>query len=454
MEKMTIKEIAEALGCPYGEERDITSLCTDSREAGEGALFVALPGERVNGHDYINKALAAGAAYAVAEEPGEYEPMERVLAVKSSLRAILEIAACYRKKFSARVIGITGSVGKTTTKEMVAAVMESAFCTLKTEGNQNNEIGAPKTLLRLEPETEVAVIEMGMSDFGEIRDLCYAARPMMGIITNIGVSHIERLGSRENILKAKMELAEALPDGSPLILSADDDFLRDVDFPRLHVVRYALHHPADFTARIIESRPDRTDFVITAEGQEYPASLPGTGEHLIKNALAAFAAGRLMGIPAEQAIAALGNYAPSGMRQRMEEHRGVTLVEDCYNASPESMRAALMTLRDFPARSRKVFVAADMLELGAITEESHREVGRLAARYRLDALFTWGEAARFAAEEAKQEGLGEVFHFERKKELAAALMAYAKPGDVLWFKASHGMALEEVIRWFKENDET
>ena len=197
MEKLSLREIAAALGCPLPPEAGITRVITDSREAGPGALFIALPGERVDGHDYINRALAAGAAAAVAEHDGDYTPAERVLRVKSSLRALLEISALYRGKMPARVIGITGSVGKTTTKEMAAAVMASAFRIIKTEGNQNNEIGAPKTLMSITPETEVAVVEMGMSAPNEIKDLCYAARPMMGIITNIGVSHIERLGSRE-----------------------------------------------------------------------------------------------------------------------------------------------------------------------------------------------------------------------------------------------------------------
>ena len=182
MEKLSLREIAAQLGCPQPPDGEITRVITDSREAGPGTLFVALPGERVDGHDYINRALAAGAEAAVAEHDGDYTPAEKVLRVKSSLRALLEISALYRAKMPAQVIGITGSVGKTTTKEMVAAVMASSFRIIKTEGNQNNEIGAPKTLMSITPETEVAVVEMGMSAPNEIKDLCYAAKPMMGII--------------------------------------------------------------------------------------------------------------------------------------------------------------------------------------------------------------------------------------------------------------------------------
>ena len=449
MEKLSLREIAAALGCPPPtEEREITRVISDSREAGPGALFIALPGERVDGHDYINAALAAGAEAAVAEHDGNYTPAGRVLRVSGSLRALLEIAALYRGKMPAAVIGITGSVGKTTTKEMVAAVMASAFRIIKTEGNQNNEIGAPKTLMSITPQTQVAVVEMGMSAPGEIRDLCYAARPMMGIITNVGVSHIERLGSRGNILKAKLELADALPDGAVLLLCDDNDLLSQVEIPRLRVIRYGLQsRRADITATIVSTAPGSTNFMLHAEGQSWRATIPGTGEHLVLNALAAFGAGRAMGIPAETAIEALKNYTPSGRRQRVVEHEGVTMVEDCYNASPDSMRAAIATLAQFPCNGRRIFVAADMLELGDVTEQSHREIGALCAEKGIDLLLTWGEQARLAARTAQAAGM-EAHHFEEKTELARYLAATAHRGDVIWCKASHGMALEEVIAAF------
>ena len=449
MEKLSLREIAAALGCPPPtEEREITRVITDSREAGPGALFIALPGERVDGHDYINAALAAGAEAAVAEHDGNYTPAGRVLRVSGSLRALLEIAALYRGKMPAAVIGITGSVGKTTTKEMVAAVMASAFRIIKTEGNQNNEIGAPKTLMSITPQTQVAVVEMGMSAPGEIRDLCYAARPMMGIITNVGVSHIERLGSRENILKAKLELADALPDGAVLLLCDDNDLLSQVEISRLRVIRYGLQsRRADITATIVSTAPGSTNFMLHAEGQSWRATIPGTGEHLVLNALAAFGAGRAMGIPAETAIEALKNYTPSGRRQRVVEHEGVTMVEDCYNASPDSMRAAIATLAQFPCNGRRIFVAADMLELGDIAEESHREIGTLCAAEGIDLLLTWGEWAAYATRSARAAGM-ESIHFEKKEDLTRYLIAGARRGDVIWCKASHGMALEEVISAF------
>ena len=410
MEKLSLREIAAQLGCPQPPEGEITRVITDSREAGPGTLFVALPGERVDGHDYINRALAAGAEAAVAEHDGDYTPAEKVLRVKSSLRALLEISALYRAKMPAQVIGITGSVGKTTTKEMVAAVMASSFRIIKTEGNQNNEIGAPKTLM--------------------------------------SISHIEHLGSRENILKAKLELADALPDGATLLLCDDNDLLHTVDIPRLHVVRYGLNSPrAEIKATIVSATPLSTNFMLHAEGQSWRATIPGTGEHLVLNALAAFGAGRAMGIPAETAIEALKNYTPSGQRQKVVEHEGITMVEDCYNASPDSMRAAIKTLGRFPCDGRRIFVAADMLELGDIAEESHREIGALCAQEGIDLLLTWGPLAQYATRAAKAAGM-EAHHFEEKEALTKYLAATAHRGDVIWCKASHGMALEEVIAAF------
>ena len=302
--------------------------------------------------------------------------------------------------------------------------------------------------MSITPETEVAVVEMGMSAPNEIKDLCYAAKPMMGIITNIGVSHIEHLGSRENILKAKLELADALPDGATLLLCDDNDLLHTVDIPRLHVVRYGLNSPrAEIKATIVSATPLSTNFMLHAEGQSWRATIPGTGEHLVLNALAAFGAGRAMGIPAETAIEALKNYTPSGQRQKVVEHEGITMVEDCYNASPDSMRAAIKTLGRFPCDGRRIFVAADMLELGDIAEESHREIGALCAQEGIDLLLTWGPLAQYATRAAKAAGM-EAHHFEEKEALTKYLAATAHRGDVIWCKASHGMALEEVIAAF------
>ena len=432
----------------FADSQPIGLVTTDSREVCPGCIFVAFPGERFDGHDFAAKALEEGAAYVVLNHPVEGVPAERAVISPDSYHAMMVMGANYRSQYHPKMVGVTGSVGKTTTKEMVAAVMASSFRIIKTEGNQNNEIGAPKTLMSITPETEVAVVEMGMSAPNEIKDLCYAAKPMMGIITNIGVSHIEHLGSRENILKAKLELADALPDGATLLLCDDNDLLHTVDIPRLHVVRYGLNSPrAEIKATIVSATPLSTNFMLHAEGQSWRATIPGTGEHLVLNALAAFGAGRAMGIPAETAIEALKNYTPSGQRQKVVEHEGITMVEDCYNASPDSMRAAIKTLGRFPCDGRRIFVAADMLELGDIAEESHREIGALCAQEGIDLLLTWGPLAQYATRAAKAAGM-EAHHFEEKEALTKYLTATAHRGDVIWCKASHGMALEEVIAAF------
>ena len=450
MEKIHASKLLAGL-VPAGKltsDPEVELVTTDSREVKPGCVFVAFPGERFDGHDFAARALEQGAEYVVVNHPVPGVPEEKAILCPDSYHAMMVMGANYRSQYHPKMVGVTGSVGKTTTKEMVAAVMASSFRIIKTEGNQNNEIGAPKTLMSITPETEVAVVEMGMSAPNEIKDLCYAAKPMMGIITNIGVSHIEHLGSRENILKAKLELADALPDGATLLLCDDNDLLHTVDIPRLHVVRYGLNSPrAEIKATIVSATPLSTNFMLHAEGQSWRATIPGTGEHLVLNALAAFGAGRAMGIPAETAIEALKNYTPSGQRQKVVEHEGITMVEDCYNASPDSMRAAIKTLGRFPCDGRRIFVAADMLELGDIAEESHREIGALCAQEGIDLLLTWGPLAQYATRAAKAAGM-EAHHFEEKEALTKYLAATAHRGDVIWCKASHGMALEEVIAAF------
>ncbi|MEG0754685.1 MAG: UDP-N-acetylmuramoyl-tripeptide--D-alanyl-D-alanine ligase, partial [Angelakisella sp.] len=325
MEALRTNEIALALGIdhPLGDGM-VTNICTDSREATEGSLFVAIPGERVDGHDYVEKALSQGAALALVERDGNYPP-DRTLLVDNTVKAMLRLAAWYRDRVPAKVVAITGSVGKTTTKDMIAAVLSAGFRTIKTIGNQNNEIGTPRTILSIDRDTEAAVIEMGMSGFGEIQELALAAKPQIGVITNIGVSHMEHLGSRENILKAKLELAQCLPDGATLFLCADNDLLERVEIPRLHVLFYGVdNEEADIRGIITHSTPVRTDFTICYNGQEWQANIPATGKHLVQNALAAFGIGLSLGMEPETAIAALSDYRPSGMRQNVVDKGGIT----------------------------------------------------------------------------------------------------------------------------------
>ena len=452
---MTMRQIAAAIGALGEWDGVITDLSTDSRDLPEGCLFVALTGERFNGHDYITQALAGGAAYAVAHERRDYGS-DRVLYVEDTEKALMAIGRAYRAMFSVRCVGITGSVGKTTTKDMVAAVIAAGYKTLKTAGNFNNEIGLPKTLLGLDRSYEAAVIEMGMQGMGEIEALAAVAQPTVGIITNIGVSHIEQLGSRENICKAKLELAGALPDGAPLILCGDDDLLSQVKIPRLDLRFYGIENPAcDYTARDIRADSTETAFILCYNGKELPVRIPCVGRHNVLNALAAFAAGHALDIPPEDCAAALQNYAPSGTRQKIVAWKGCTVVEDCYNASPDSMRAALQTLGAYPCEGRRIAVLGDMLELGEISEAAHIGIGRCAEENGIDLLLAYGPLARYYVEGAKAAG-GKIDarHFETKGALLDALMQKLGAGAVIWFKASHGMHFEELLQglYSEEND--
>lgn len=445
MEQVKASDIAKLFGSCLDMDAQITDICTDSRQAAPGSLFVAIPGERVDGHDYVNTALEKGAGLALVERSGDYPPGRTIL-VKNTVKAMLELAAWYRTTVTPHVIAITGSVGKTTTKDMIAAVLSSAMPTIKTIGNQNNEIGAPRTILSIARNTQAAVIEMGMCGFGEIDELARAAKPEIGVITNVGVNHLEQLGSRENILKAKLELAENLPEGAPLLLCADNDLLEKVEIPRLSVIYYGLDSDrADLRGSITGGDNIHTTFTISWQGSSWNAVIPGTGRHLVQNALAAFWIGTRLGLSPEQAIAALSDYRPSGMRQKPVEKYGITIVEDCYNASPDSMAAALTTLGEFHCTGRRYAVLSDMLELGSMEQEGHLAAGRLAAKNKLDGLFVWGDCKELYAQGAMEAGIAVVEQFDEKSQIAERLIEILKPGDVVWFKASRGKRLEEAL---------
>ena len=445
MEPISLELLARAAGDNTPRQGMITHICTDSRQITPGCLFVALQGERFDGHDFVPAALEQGAAAAVVHHPVD-APREKLVQTDDTQAALLRMAACYRDQFPAlRLTAVTGSVGKTTTKEMMACVLSSGWKTLKTEGNMNNEIGMPKTMLQLDRSYEAAVIEMGMTGFGEIRDLTLAAKPCLGVITTIGVSHMERLGSRENILKAKLELREGMADGAPLLLNGDNDLLSHVKDERLRVVFFGIDNPAcAIRCTGYTEEGDSTRVAIAWEGKEYQTLLPTLGRHNVYNALAAFGTGVLLGLEPEQCARALADYRPAGMRQRLVEKKGILVMEDCYNASPDSMRAALETLGSYPCGGKRIAVLSDMLELGAAEEEGHRQAGALAAQ-KADWLLCWGPLARLYAEGAREAGMTQVEWFETKEDLARAVAQLARPGDLCWFKASRGMALEDVI---------
>lgn len=423
----------------------ITAVVTDSRQAGPGCVFVCFPGEHVDGHAYAAAAYKAGAAYIVANHPVDGVPAERTVVVPSSHHAMVRMAANYRMLFSPLMIGVTGSVGKTTTKEFCYAVLSAFGNTLKTEGNQNNEIGLPNTLFRLDDATEYAVVEMGMSALGEIDRLARAARPSAGIITKIGVSHLENLGSRENILKAKLELCHGLPDGAPLILNADDDLLPTAKLPgRLHPVWFGIDCDADVRAVDIVPAEGGTRFTLCdREYGEYPVFIPTAGRHTVSDALAAYAAATRLGLDPARAAAALANYQTTGMRQNIVQKGGVTVLEDCYNASPDSMKAALEVLREIPAQ-RHIALLGDMLELGSVSEQAHRQVGEWAAEAGVDLLIAYGPQSMAMAQAAAAKGVT-TLHCNTADDVVGYVRQNVRAGDALLAKASHSMRLDEVL---------
>ncbi len=442
---LSLSAICEAICADQKLFGDISFVTTDSRQACPGSLFVALRGERFDGHQFIGQALAKGARCVVADTPGDYLA-ERTLLVGNTERALRRIAALYRSRLRTKIVAVTGSVGKTSTRDMAAAVLSSAYRTTKTQGNLNNQVGVPQTVLAIDRTHQAAVVEMGMSGFGEIEEISLCASPDVAIITNIGVSHMERLGSREGIFRAKTEIVRGLRPGAPLILNGDDDLLCTYRNPDCDILLFGIDNPrCAVRASDIQDGLQETLFVIHYAGECYPARIPALGRHNVLNALAGFAAGVALGIAPEQAARALGEFEATGMRQRMVTCGGFTVVEDCYNASPDSFRAALHTLAQRPCAGRRILIAADMLELGDIAAEAHRAVGTLAGELGIDAVYTFGELGREIAVGAAAGGVPDVRQFTNKPDLAADLAAAAKPGDLLWFKASRGMKLEDVI---------
>ena len=464
MKTLTTEEIARACGGTATSSVEVTSVVIDNREVTPGALFVAIRGERLDGHQFVNAAIAAGAAAVMVHE--DVVADVPVIKVEDTEKALLTLARYYRETFDIPLVALTGSVGKTTTKEMIWCVLNAKYNAHKTQGNLNNSIGVPKVLLKMEEEHTAAVIEMGMNHKGEISVLTRTALPNMAVITNIGVSHIENLGSREGILAAKLEILEGLKEGSALILNNDNDMLSKLsesDFNHKYRIRtFGIHSDADvmatdivysdastrFAAVIKPSKLDGLDGADGCESQEcsFVVVLPTTGEHNVYDALAAISVGAELGIEPQKMADALAGYVPAGMREKIEVVKGITLVEDCYNASPDSVRALSNTLRiKGEGGHRKIAVIADMLELGAYSEEGHRNCGKYLADAGVDLLLTYGQLAKFVADEAKKNGVLRVFEFDSKEELAKHLIPLLKEGDVVAFKGSRGMMLEEVI---------
>lgn len=426
----------------------ISSVSTDTRTITEGALFVALKGENFDGHRFIQAATEKGAVCCIVNKTAENIEGFPVIEVEDTATALKDLAEYYRRKFDVSVVGITGSVGKTSTKDMIASVLEQSAKTHRTKGNLNNEIGVPLTVYELMKDDEFMVIEMGMSNFGEISGLTRIAKPDTAVITNIGVSHIEHLGSREGIRKAKLEILEGLKIDGTVILNGDDDMLwgigEEIEFETLY---YGIRNKnCDLTAYDIRNYSDSSEFTCKIEGEEYKFFINVPGEHHIYNALAAILIGLKYNVSIEDIAAGIKKFAPTGLRQTVIELPNYTVIRDCYNASPDSMKSGLSVLSLYENCERKVACLADMLELGESSKSSHLAVGELVVETGADVLITVGKEAHYIAEGARKKGMNSnnIHEFENNDELKNSLKDILCMGDAILVKGSRGMHLEEI----------
>lgn len=434
----------------------VAGVSTDSRQVVPGDLFFALKGQNQDGHKFLDAAWAAGAAGAVVSDlpPGDVPPGRLVIRVPDTVGALGRLAGYFRERFSPVVVGITGSVGKTTTKDFTAAVLGRAGNVLANHGNLNTEVGLPLTVFRLRPEHAFAVFEMGMRGPGQISALCNIARPQVGVITNIGTTHLELLGSIEAIANAKKELILALPPYGRAVLWADDPWLwRFGHETGLPVVWFgfgegrAAGAGGVYTRGAIAVHPDGTDFELAYRDFAVPVHLGVPGRHIVLDALAAAAVGFALGLDPETIRAGLERAAVSGMRSEILHTGSFVVINDAYNASPVSMRAALELLGLIGRGRRKVAVLGDMLELGEASREAHREVGRLVYRLGVDVLVAVGPRSRDMVRACHEEGMDprRVFEFSDAATAAEAVPSLLEPGDAILVKASRGTHLELVV---------
>ena len=458
MKNLTLEHISQAChgiyrGSEEAREKCITAVTTDSRKVEPGCLFVPIVGARADGHHFISQVMEAGALCTLSEKNlGEVD--FPYIQVESSLQAVKDLAAYYLEQLQIPVVGITGSVGKTSTKEMVAAVLAQKYRVLKTQGNFNNELGLPLTVFRLREGDEIAVLEMGISDFGEMHRLARIARPNTCVITNIGTCHLENLGDRDGVLRAKTEVFEHLRDGASVILNGDDDKLATVETVQgKKPVFFGLNPSCPIYADKIEGQGLKgiSCTIHTPKG-EFSVLVPIPGQHMVYNALAGTAVGLAYGMELEQIRAGMESLQSLSGRFHIIETERYTIIDDCYNANPMSMKASLHVLKD--ALGRKVAILGDMGELGAEELPLHEEVGREAGKVGIDLLISVGERSAYMAEAARQENPElSVVYLPTLEELLEKLPELVEEKDTILVKASHFMKFEQVVEKLQKYEE-
>ena len=448
MSRMTLEQAARWCGgtvAPQYAQVSFLGASNDSRSLEPGQLFVALEGAR-DGHEFIPGALAAGAAAVLCSRcDGDFP----AIVVRDPRKALGDIARQERIRLNLKVVGVTGSVGKSTTKEMIAGILSRKYRTGKTPVNHNNDIGMPMAILALPEDTEVAVLEMGMNHFGEMAYLTSIAAPDIAVITNIGTMHIEHLGSREWILHAKLEILQGLRPGGKLVYNGDEPLLWNLrGTGRTAPLYFGLENPA-CTVRCpqMQEWEGRTELTVAAGETTFQVGLPVEGRHFVYDALAAVAVAQLLEVPTAQIQQSLAAFQSMEGRQEIYEAGGYTIIQDCYNAGPESMAASLAVLGK--RAGRRIAVLGDMLELGVCTQAEHYRVGRIAAG-KCDLLLALGKNAGRVVNGAITGGMRplDAMAFDNAQDLIDALRARAKPGDILLFKGSRGMKMEQVLNLF------
>ena len=440
MHDITVKRAAEITGGILigNGENEISSVCIDSRKVTDGALFAALKGERVDGHDYIEKAFQTGAVCCLAERSPE-NCGGTLIIVPDVAAALRKLAEAYRKLFNIPVIGIAGSVGKTTAKEMVASVLSQRYKVHKTEKNLNNELGVPLTVFGIEPEHEAAVIEMGISDFGEMSRLARMVRPTMAVYTVIGHAHLEQLIDLDGVLKAKTEMLDFMPDDACVFLNADDEKLASVDCRQKRVF-YGTGENACVRAENLRSDLMSADCDIVCGSRRIPVHIPAYGKHMVYAALEGSAVGMELGLSDSEIAAGIAAYETIGRRANVIDTGDITLIDDCYNANPDSVKCGIDSLAAYPGR--RVCILGDMLGMGENVAALHSDVGEYAGKSGASLILTVGKRSENTHKAASE--YVEAHHFDTNAELIAALPNLIKRGDAVLVKASHDMHFDEI----------
>ena len=450
--EMTFDELLNAIDGEVivkGNNSNFNKLCIDTRKIEKDNVYLAIKGANFNGNDFAIKALEAGASIVIVDELNfnlnDIKENGNVIKVKNTREALLNLAKFYREKLGLKVIGVTGSTGKTSTKDLIAALLSAKYRVFKTKGNFNNDIGLPLMILELTSDIDVAVLEMGMSSLGEIELLAKVAKPDIGVITNVGLSHIENLKTQENILKAKMEITAFFGKDNVLIVNGEDELLKNISSDVFKVKKIGYNHEYDVYASNIILREEETEFLAHAFGEEAVFNLPMAGKHNVLNTMLAIEVSKSLNVSFEDMVRGVENLEATSMRLQVIKKQGLTIINDCYNASPDSMRSSLDVLSAYN-NNRKIAILGDMYELGDESEKSHFEVGKY-AKDKVDTLIVIGKYIKNFKDGFNNDN---IIMYNTKEECIKELENIIKLDDVVLVKASRGVKLEDVVKKLEE----